>query len=85
MRVPEPGVFQLVTDAPGVRESRPLHLAGNVLAKRRFRFVGEVVARLLQHHLPDGYQLVEFVRGARSVRGASGEAPARAAPPCRQP
>src|SRR5262249_20397095 len=49
VRMPEPGTLHLVTNAPGVGKFRLLHLAGKVLAKRRFRFRGEIVARLFEH------------------------------------
>src|SRR6266536_1535618 len=67
IRMPEPGILQVVADAPGVRELRLLHLARDVTAKRRFRLPGEVVTRLLQHSLPDGHQLVELVGGEVEV------------------
>src|SRR5215469_6947639 len=63
VRMPEPGTLHLVTNAPGVGKFRLLHLAGEVLAKRRFRLRGEVVARLFEHSPANGHELIEFVGG----------------------
>ena len=57
----------LVPDATGVAEPGLPHLQRQVVAKRRLRFVRQLVGRPVQHQPSDREQLVDLVLGEVQV------------------